>query len=72
MENYDQFVDILSMILATMTIVALLIWSIYAIICQLKTEELRKKYIDSLKDDHEKAVILDYQQIKYRPFKKRD
>ena len=62
--NYEQFTDILAIILAVLLIICLFVWALIIIYYQIKTDNLRQDHIKNL-NEHDKAVIMDYQNTKY-------
>lgn len=62
--------EIIAFILAIASIVALIIFGVWAIMTFIATEEEKKKFVKTL-NEHDKALIKDYESINVNPWKRR-
>ena len=65
----EKTAQIIGLVLSIIAITILITWCVLVIIGLYKENDMKKEYIKTL-NDHEKAIIKDYETIKWHPFKK--
>ena len=65
------FYDISTMIMAVLLLTGICLWAVYLWYKDEKTQKLRKEFKEKLTDEHDKALIMEYENQKYTLVKRK-